>query len=190
MNYVRTPIQINTKDLVGKSYSLSPSTYRNVFIKNTNTVKLVDLLERPIKASDKGVEVGSQSYISKSAYTFIRTKGLQQEHYLPSFTPESTVPILPSSFKNYSLKRGDVLISKDSNIGEVIILDKDYPNHMISGGIYKLPLKSNKYYVFAIMKSNFFKTQLLFKVSRGATIKHAKTLFLYCEIPFPHNENS
>lgn len=99
------------------------------------------------------------------------------------------VPILPTSFKNLSLKEGDVLISKDSNIGEVIILDRDYPKHMICGGIYRLPITKRKHYIFGLLKSEFFKTQLLFLVSRGTTIKHAKTLFLDCKIPFPNQKN-
>ena len=88
-----------------------------------------------------------------------------------------------------SLKEGDILISKDSNIGETIVLDRDYPKYMISAGIYRLPLTKNKYYIFGLLKSDFFKTQLLFLVSRGTTIKHAKTLFLDCEIPFPNQKN-
>ncbi|PJA47006.1 hypothetical protein CO172_03230, partial [Candidatus Uhrbacteria bacterium CG_4_9_14_3_um_filter_36_7] len=148
-----------------------------------------ELLDRPLKPSDKGIEVGSQSYITHSPFQFIRTKGLQPESFLPSFSPESVVPVLPTSFKKIGLKEGDVLISKDSNIGEVIILDRDYPQHMISGGIYRLPITKQKYYIFGLLKSEFFKTQLLFLVSRGTTIKHAKTLFLDCEIPFPNQKN-
>ena len=45
-----------------------------------------------------------------------------------------------------NLKEGDLLISKDSNIGEIVILDKDYPNHMLSSALYRLPvIEKNKY---------------------------------------------
>lgn len=189
MEYVRVPTEISTKEVVSKGYSFSASQYKGIRITNKNSVPLRELLDRPLKPSDKGVEVGSQSYIARSPFQFIRTKGLQPESFLPSFSPESVVPILPTSFKKLSLKEGDVLISKDSNIGEVIILDRDYPNHMISGGIYRLPITKQKYYIFGLLKSEFFKTQLLFLVSRGITIKHAKTLFLDCEIPFPNQKN-
>ncbi len=189
MEYVRVPTEISIKDLVTKSHSFSAAQYKGIIIKSKNKISLRDLLDRPLKPSDKGNEVGSQSYITRSPFQFIRTKGLQSESFLPSFSPESVVPILPASFKNMFLKEGDILISKDSNIGEVIILDKDYPKHMISAGIYKLPVKKNKYYIFSLLKSDFFKTQLSFLVSRGTTIKHAKTLFLDCEIPFPDKKN-
>jgi type I restriction enzyme S subunit len=85
-----------------------------------------------------------------------------------------------------NLKEGDILISKDSNIGEVIILDKDYSNFMTSGAIYKLPIIQNKYYLLAFLKHNFFRQQLDFMVPKGATIRHAKTLFLDCKIPYPN----
>lgn len=190
MNYVRVPLEISAADVLSKSCSFSASQYRGVIITNKNSVPLRELLDRPLRPSDKGVEVGSQSYITRSPFQFVRTKGLQPESFLPSFSPESVVPILPMSFKNYSLKEGDVLISKDSNIGEVIILDHDYPKHMISGGIYRLPISKHKYYIFSLLKTDFFKTQLLFLASRGTTILHAKTLFLDCKIPFPNQKNS
>jgi type I restriction enzyme S subunit len=189
MEYVRVPTEITTAEVASKNYSFSASQYKGVKIPNKNNLPLRELLDRSLKPSDKGVEVGSQNYISHSPFQFIRTKGLQAGSFLPSFTPESVVPILPISFKNYSLKEGDILISKDSNIGEVIILDRDYPKYMISGGIYRLPIAKQKYYIFGLLKSEFFKTQLLFLVSRGTTIKHAKTLFLDCKIPFPVQKN-
>ena len=55
---------------------------------------------------------------------------------------------------------------------------------MVSGGIYKLPLKEeDKLFLFFILKSDYFKQQLSIKVPRGATLKHAGKLFLDCLIP-------
>ena len=57
------------------------------------------------------------------------------------------------------------------------------------------PLKSPdikeeyKYYALAFLKSNFFKDQLVLKVPRGATIRHAGKKFLECKIPFPNQSN-
>ncbi len=96
---------------------------------------------------------------------------------------------MPNSFVKMNLKAGDLIISKDSNIGEIVILDKDYPNVMLSGALYKLPVSQYKYYLLAMMKHAIFREQLDFIVPKGATIRHAKTLFLDCEIPMP-NENS
>jgi len=56
---------------------------------------------------------------------------------------------------------------------------------MVSAGIYKLPMTKWKYYFMAFAKSGYCKSELDFLTSRGATIRHAKTLFLDCIIPFP-----
>lgn len=189
MIQIEVSTEIRSDEVVSKNHSFSPSQYKCVRIANENSVALGELLDRPLSTSDKGVEVGSQRYISNSPFMFVRTKGLQRESFLPSFSSESVVPILPSSFMNCRLQKGDILISKDSNAGEAIILDRDYPRHMISGGIYKLPIKKQKLYVFGLLKSAFFRTQLEFLVSRGATITHAGKRFLDCKIPFPNQDN-
>lgn len=186
MGYIAVPREITLQDVIKNSYCCSPLNYVRVNIKNSNHCLLKDLLERKLKSSDKGIEVGSRSYISKSQFFFIRTKSIQSDSFLPQFISDSVVPILPSIFKNYDLKENDILISKDSNIGESVILDKDYPNYMISGGIYKLPINKLKYYIFAFLKNDFFIKQLHFMASKGSTIRHAKTLFLDCKIPFPN----
>ncbi len=189
-SYVVVPKTLNINEIENKGFALSPSLFKSVEIKNQNVKKVKDLLDRALKPKDKGFEVGSKSYIYNSKYFFIRTKALQPTSFLPNYDRESIVPILPQSFKNYNLKEGDILISKDSNIGEVVILDKDLPTYMPSGGIYRLLVSNWKYYLLAFIKNDFFKTQLNFLVSRGATIRHAKTLFLDCLIPFPNQENS
>lgn len=86
-----------------------------------------------------------------------------------------------------NLVENDIIISKDSNIGEVIMLDKDYPNTMLSGALYRLPITQYKYYILAMIKHDIFRQQLDFIVPKGATIRHAKTLFLDCKIPFPNH---
>lgn len=189
-SYVAVPKIVKISEIEDKGFVLSPSLFRRVEIKNQNVKKIRDLLDRELKPKDKGFEVGSKAYVYNSKFFFIRTKALQSTSFLPNYDKESIVPILPQSFKNYDLREGDILISKDSNIGEVVILDKDLPKYMPSAGIYRLPVSKLKYYLLAFMKNDFFKTQLNFLVSRGATIRHAKTLFLDCLIPFPNQKNS
>lgn len=70
-----------------------------------------------------------------------------------------------------------------------MILDQDYPNHTLSSALYKLPISKNKLYLFAFLKHSYFKEQLDFLVPKGSTIRHAKTLFLDCKIPFPNQQN-
>lgn len=187
--YIHTPTSITWNDL-SKDYSLSSSQYVNLVLPNKNFRLVKDFLSRPLNRMDLGLEVGSLSYIDKSPCGFIRTKALQEHSFLPDLNGENALPILPSEFVQMNLKKGDLLISKDSNIGEIAILDKDYPNYMLSGAIYKLPVKEEwRYYLLAFIKHDIFREQLDFMVPKGATIRHAKTMFLDCKIPLP-NQNA
>ncbi len=186
-NYLVIPQSINSKD-ISKEYSFSPSNYIKLDIPNNNTFFLRDLLKLPIMG---GKEVGSRQYIKKSNKYFIRTKALLPNLFILDYGSEGIVPVRPQAFINKNLREGDIIISKDSNIGEAAILDKDLSDYMLSGGLRILRLKEekNKYYVFAFIKSQFFKQQLELLISRGATIKHAKSLWLDTKIPFPHQNN-
>ncbi len=177
------------KDIIGSKYNLAPSQLMTLGAPNKNKSFIRDLLSRKLEFSDNGNEVGSVNYISQSPKYFIRAKALQKESFLPFLTEETAIPIRPQVFTDFDLQAGDILISKDSNIGETVILDKDLPNHTISGALYKLPVQKDKYYLFAFLKHKYFINQLDLLVPKGSTIRHAKTLFLDCKIPFPNQKN-
>ncbi|RWY49081.1 restriction endonuclease subunit S domain-containing protein [Mucilaginibacter gilvus] len=184
--YIKVPLSISLKTIEEKGYTLSSSQYMDLNMPNRNFKFVKEFLSRPLKRSDLGNEIGSVNYITQSPFFFIRTKALQPHTFLPEITSETTLPIIPKVFVNNNLREGDLIISKDSNIGEIAILDRDYSNFMISGAIYKLPVKQNKYYLLAMLKHAIFREQLDFMVPKGATIRHAKTLFLDCKIPLPN----
>jgi type I restriction enzyme S subunit len=186
--YIKTPESITYNTIKEKKYSLSSSQYMDLIMPNGNFKFVKDFLSRPLKRTDLGVEVGRINYIDKSSFYFLRTKALQSHAYLPDITPDTALPVMPNVFIQQKLKAGDLLISKDSNIGEIVILDKDYLNFMTSGAIYKLPIVENKYYLLAFIKHRIFREQLDFMVPKGATIKHAKTMFLDCKIPIPNKK--
>ncbi len=187
-DYIHTPSSVKWQDVVDKDFTLSSSQYVRLVMPNKNYMLVRNFLLRPLERKDLGVEVGSLSYIDKSSFHFIRTKALQPHSFLLDLNKETALPILPSEFVSMNLKEGDLLISKDSNIGEIVILDKNYPNCMLSGAIYKLPVTEKwRYYLLAIIKADIFREQLDFMVPKGATIRHAKTMFLDCKIPLPNN---
>jgi type I restriction enzyme S subunit len=182
--YIQTPSSIKWQDVIGHEFSLSSSQYASFMMPNKNYKNVSEFLTRPLRRKDLGVEVGSLNYIDRSPYSFIRTKALQEHSFLLSLNKETILPIKPSEFVQMNLKEGDLLISKDSNIGEIVILDKDYPNCMLSGAIYRLPVKNEwRYYLLAFIKHDVFREQLDSMVPKGATIRHAKTMFLDCKIP-------
>lgn len=186
-SYIKIPLSISYKDITSGHHSFSASQHRKLELPNRNLRLVKDFLSQPLRRSDLGIEVGSLNYIGQSTHYFLRTKALQEHSFLPDITEETAPPIMPRSFVQMNLKKGDLIISKDSNIGEIVILDKDYPNMMLSGALYKLPIENKwKYYLLAFIKHPIFREQLDFMVPKGATIRHAKTTFLDCAIPIPN----
>lgn len=177
---------ISFSDIESNNFSLSSSQYKGLQIKNKNLLLVENFLNDNLTKKYLGTEVGSINYIERSSHYFLRTGALQEHSFLPEISSETAIPILPHCFKQMALNKGDLIISKDGNIGEIIILDKDYPNYMLSGALYKLPVNKNKYYLLAFIKHAIFKEQLDLIIPKGATIRHAKNLFLKCKIPLPN----
>ena len=176
------------KSIKGKDCLLSSSLHKQINVANENYLPLKSLLSRVLSRNDLGKEVGSINYVSGSNFFFTKTKALQAYSFLPVLNSESTESIMPQAFVDHNLKAGDIILSKDSNIGETVILDKDYPNYMLSGALYKLPLNEyDKYYILAFIKHRYYREQLNRLVPKGATLRHAGTKFLDCNIPFPVN---
>lgn len=181
MQHIKTPRKVNILEILQNKTTLSPHNYKKIIFGTVDTKSLKDFVSGDLI---KGEEVGSNAYIPKSHKFFIKNKALQADSFIFNFSGDSVTPILPDKFVNLNLREGDLIISKDSNVGEVVILDKDYPNHMLSGGLIKISVEP-KYYLFAFLKNELFKTQLKTLISKGATIQHAKRTFLDVLLPLP-----
>jgi len=187
MKHLRVPTEITLADLRAKKSSWSAGMYRRVEIPTKQT----RLIRELINGYDKGSDPGSMYYMEKSTHYFIRTKSLQAHSYLISSKGGAITPLNPRVFEDMELKAGDILLSKDSNVGECAMVDGDsWRNYTLSGGIIRLRPIVNRFYLFGFLKSDLFKTELLSKVPRGATIAHANELWLDCKIPFPNQSNS
>ena len=110
------------KSIKGNNSLLSSSLHKQVDVANENLVPLESLLRRKLSREDLGKEIGSINYVDVSNMFFMKTKALQSYSFLPVLNSESTESIVPQAFINHNLKAGDVILSKDSNIGETIIL--------------------------------------------------------------------
>jgi hypothetical protein len=191
MNLEQVPEQITYNEVLSNAYSLSPIMYKKKYIKNKNLRTLRAIL---VEGNEyvKGNEPGSQWYLKSSDTYLIRTKALQDFSYLTYPKGEAIIPINPRRYKGTKLKRGDILISKDSNIGEAVIVAGDEcDNCDFSSGIIKLNIKEeyNPFYVFACLKHSAFKEQLIASCPKGATIKHAGERWMDCYIVFPNQRD-
>ena len=186
MQFATIPKTINYNDLVGhKNKSLSSKDYMDIEVKSE--YKYLDYF---ITSSVVGKEVGAFNYMDISKTKFIRTKCFHENSILLNM--DKDIGINPLSFRKLNLSKGDILIVKDSNVGEVCYVHEDLPNHAISSGIVKINLnnKLDKYYILGIMKSPFFKEQVDLKTPKGATIKHSKDAYKHTKIPIPTNTNT
>jgi hypothetical protein len=184
MKYSEIPKTINFNDLVNHSNkSLSPNDYLTIKV-NSSFEYFYHFLEK----DTIGKEVGSFNYMESSKIKFIRTKCLQENSILLDM--EEAIGINPLSFRKFNLKIGDILLVKDSNIGEVCYLDEDLPNYSISSGVVKIQLndKLDKFYLLGIMKSSFFKEQIDLMTPKGATIRHSKDAYKRVKIPIPSED--
>ena len=189
MDYLRVPREVNLGEIHDRDAAWSPSMFRHVIIPNVNIKRLGDLLN-PSKPFEKGIEPGSIHYLRHSTRFFIRTKALQDHSYLLYPKGDAITPISPKVFKDLTLTEGDILMSKDSNVGECAMVDGNrWRNHMFSGGIVRLHPAVDRYYFFAFLKHPIFKMQFQ-PIARGATITHAKTLWLDYLIPFPNQSDA
>ena len=185
MDYLRIPTAVTLAQIYDREASFSPGMYRRVIIPAQKTKPVADLLlsNNPF---DRGAEPGSMWYMKRSRHAFIRTKALQGYSYLIYPKGDAVVPINPRAFNHPNLCDGDILMSKDSNVGECAVVDGDgWKNHMFSGGIVRLHPAIDRWYLYSFLKHPIFKAQLHALASRGATIRHAKNLWLDCLVPFP-----
>jgi hypothetical protein len=183
MKYLRAPRQITLADLKDKDASWSAGMYRTVEIPNSRKRPVRELIAG---GYDKGSDPGSIYYLNKSTYYFIRTKALQTNSYLIASKGGAIAPLNPRVFEDMSLTDGDILLSKDSNVGECAMVDGDgWRNHTLSGGVVRLRASINRHYLFAFLKDEPLRAELLSMAPRGAAIAHANELWLDCHIPFP-----
>ena len=164
---------VKFNDVVDTKNNLSPHQLSIIKFENKNSYRLKELIYEDKLDENKGIDVGSVNYLEASPKIFLRTDVLSPDSFIPVYNFDSLQYINPHSFVQMNLKKGDIIITKDSNIGESAILQKDMPDAMICGAMYRLPIKKHSKYIFAMLKSEVFKNQLDLLVPRGATIRHA-----------------
>jgi len=102
-------------------------------VKLTN-VKIPDEVYTRLTKFERGLEIAHKerqvTHIEETLYTVHSQSGdgeyavsLQQDTFLLDITKESVVPIVPQSFIDQKLRKGLVLISKDSNIDYIRIVN-------------------------------------------------------------------
>ncbi len=175
-------INITLKDILENDCSLSASMYQ----RNDFNYSFYKKLSEFILELQKGYEPGSKFYSENKDYKFIRTSNIEDSSFL--FKDTFCVGIADKVFKYHNLKKEQILMVKDATLGKVAILDKDYPNYMLCGGIHSLTCEF-PYYVFAILQHPLFKINFEKNIPRGSTFSHAGERYLDFDIPLPINND-
>jgi len=184
MNYLKKKKSFKISQISQKEFckfSLCPKDYKELLLVNSNTIKLSE----EIKNWYKGIEIGSDNYIKKSPFRFLKTVNVTSSFILGDTSVEHCKP-----FSGNQPKNNDILIVKDglgSGLGEVALYKnntkyKDY----ISSGIIGIEIKDKKkYYILGILKSQHFKDFININTAQGSTIRHSKLIAFNYLVPFP-----
>lgn len=187
-SYITKPKSVKRKEIVGRGWSFSTRDYRFLYEKSNNVMMLQGFLKEKAKT---GREIGSESYMKKSQYRFLKTVNISNNFCLD----ESSIEYCKPDNKIFPQK-DDILIVKDgggNGLGQICIYNKDNRNHLdsISAGIITLNVKEEwRYYVLGILKSNHFKEFVDLNTSQGSTIRHSKLVALQYKIPIPTPKNN
>lgn len=165
--------------------SLCPKDYRELIQLNSNTTNLSDILDNWYK----GAEIGSDNYMKKSSYRFLKTNNVTSNYYYDQNSIEFCKPFIGNKPQN-----NDILIVKDGagkGLGEVSLYkNESINNDYISSGLIGIKIKSEKkYYALSLLKSQHFKDFVNVNTAQGSTIRHSKLIALEYPISFPTTKN-
>lgn len=186
--YIIKPKTIKKSEMLEKECSFSSRDFRKLFENNNSFFVLKDFLENVQKV---GREIGSEAYMKKSKYRFLKTVNLSSNFLLNETSIEYCKPqnkIFP--------KKNEILIAKDGGgdgLGEVAFYPYENKDNFdsLSAGIVAIKIKEEKRnYVLGFLKSQHFKNFIDLNTAQGSTIRHSKLVALSYKIPFPTTANN
>lgn len=191
--FIKDKDTIKISEILQNNYSLSPQQYKEVTIDPNYSKTIKSLL---INDPYSGKEVGSEAYVKKSDYIYIRTKGFGKELYNLDLSINGAFDyIKPCGYtKNNSsqtkeAKKGDILFATGGDVGNVCYVADDLKNNIISSHIMRLNFGDLQYYCLAFLKTELVKDQVSMAPSGGikGLDTFSKEYLLNARIPFPKN---
>ena len=181
-SYITKPKSIKIRT----NYSLSARDYRVLSSKNKNVKILKDI----IISEFQWKEIWSDGYLGQSKYRFLKTGNIWKSSFLlDTGNIEYCFPVNQKHPKD-----GDILIAKDGGwdgLWDVILYKKSLEYiDTISAGIHCItPEHKNRYYIFWLLKTQFFKNFVDLNTAWWSIIRHAKKIALDFPLPFPTIKN-
>jgi hypothetical protein len=195
-SYIVKPKSVRKSQILEKEQNFSATGYYQV-TNNSNMHLLSDLLY----GVGKGKDMDEKDFLKfETTSKYLKTASLTGENFLLDETSNNTYeyinPLLNKIFKNKSrnIEKYDILYTStgsNNRIGDCTLAPKDL-NHNFSSHIFKLNLKKeiNKFYLFALLKSNYGKEACDLEVPKAGIMRRGGKRFLNLKIPFPTTKNN
>lgn len=181
-SYIEKPASIKISKSILKRHSLNPKDFRTLFPLSAEAKKLSSLIAEDFQ----GQEIGSEAYIKKSSYRFLKTVNINSNFVIDKTSIEYCIPSNDRNPQN-----GNLLIVKDGagdGLGEVCLYNIDNSNlfDSISAGVLAISITEKlRYYILGILKCRHFKDFINLETPEGSTIRHSKKVALDYLLPFP-----
>lgn len=178
------PYQVSKADIIKNGFRTSPSSQRN--FKSV----IGDLLENQVDYLFNGKEIGSDSYVVKSKYRFIKTGNIQNDLLADFSSVEYCKPN-----KNEVLLGNEILIAEDGGgdgLGEscLYVKDKDYTDYLCNGILaLRIENEEKRNFIFGFLKSNHFKEFIDNNTPRASTLRHSNGISKKFLIPIFNEKN-
>lgn len=185
MTFFKNENNIKIKKINNNSFSLHPSDFRSITVKNKNTKLLSELVEK----EDVGTQIDVTSYSAqKTGYHLINISCM--ENLLLNEQKGENISKKTYEKSDKKIQKGDVLISRNATLGKISYVNNDSMG-IVNGGLSFFKLKEEyKYYLIAFFISSFGEEALINSCSGGGTQKNAKREdLLNIEIPFPEEKH-
>lgn len=183
-NYVIKPNSVNKSQILSKETIFSPSRYKYVEIKNKNKLSL-----------DEFVEQSTESYSLNNKKGYFQYIEIADINTLTGNINYKIVrSIDPSSNSVYKLKKDDILISTvRTYLGGIGYVLKEDSNIVCTKALIvlrKVKIKKSKYYLFGILRTNFFISQVSIILNASMYPRMEKSYFNELFIPLPTKRNN
>jgi restriction endonuclease S subunit len=180
------PPQITAHSLEKRRHSLCPKDYRTIYSSSSYDGRVLSKLATN---NFQGHEIGSETYMQKSSFRFLKTVNVTSQFILDENSIEYCIP-----GNKKTPQQGDILIVKDGagdGLGEVCYyqLDNNNRHDSVSAGILVVNVEeSARFYVLGMVKSQHFKDFINLETPASSTIRHSKKISLDYYVPYPSNK--
>lgn len=183
-NYVIKPLSIKKSQICSKEIIISPSRYKYVEIKNSNKLSLENFIEQSRESHSLSNNKGFYQYIEIGDINTLTG----------NINYKTVRSIDPSTSSVYKLKKDDILISTVrtylGGIGYVLKNDKNIVCTKAFIVLRKSKINKSKYYLFGVLRTNFFISQVSIILNASMYPRMEKSYFKDLFIPIPNKSNN